>query len=438
MTGFRFTQYTFTLLTVLIVLSFTFVSDIAAEAEYATLSGRVITAEGEPVAGASIMLQMSTAETDSEGRFAFTKIAPNQTGLRVLRNPMMAKGSYRSNHTKLRAIKFGSVIFYPHDFHDLSRSATFAIEPGTDIKDVEVILERQLIVRGSIVFKNGEPVANTSLKINIDHLGLDGTGGDFGFSRPVQTDANGNFVHGTNTPGIYVMTLNHRGLSAASEPFIVEVGQPDERMVLTLDGNATDISVPPPEEPKKQRRHYPSNIAYVPGVWIINPANGHAYKRIDCEDREDAQVQAAVEDAHLVTITNEPEQIWLEAVFGPGPYWIGLTDVAKDGEWQWETGEPVTYTNWKEPDEGLQFLHEPPAFLKFLGVKGEEQFREEDEIDFEEDHKDLVIMSDWGWDGEIGKWQADHPKTARMAILEKDGMRSKVHGLSLPDITPEK
>ena len=93
MIGFRFTQRTFTLLTVLIVLSFACVSHIAAEAEYATLSGRVITAEGEPVAGASIMLQMSTAETDSEGRFAFTEIASGQTRLKVLRNPIEEKQS---------------------------------------------------------------------------------------------------------------------------------------------------------------------------------------------------------------------------------------------------------------------------------------------------------------------------------------------------------
>ncbi|MYG08883.1 hypothetical protein F4167_20165, partial [Candidatus Poribacteria bacterium] len=424
MTNLRFTKQRFTLLAVLIVLSFTFVSDIAAEVEDATLSGRVITAEGEPVAGASIMLQISTAITDSEGRFTFTEITPGQTRLKVLRNPMMAKGSFRANHTKVRAIKFGSVTFYPHDFHDTSRSATFAIEPGADIKDVEIIMERQLIVRSRIVFKNGEPLANMSLKINVDHLGLDGTGGDFGFNRPVQTDADGNFVHATNTPGIYVLSYNHRGLSAASDPFIIEAAKPHETVVLTLNGNISDLFVSPPEKPQRQRRHYPSNIAYVPGVWIINPANGHAYKWNDCEDRADAQAQAAVEEAHLVTITTEAEQIWIEAVFGHGPYWIGLTDVEKEGEWQWETGEPVIYTNWKEDNENEQFLNGqflmgPPAFLEFLGVKGEKQFREEDERDFEEEHKDFVIMSDSGWDAEIGKWQTTHPEAARMAILEK-------------------
>ena len=116
-----------------------------------------------------------------------------------------------------------------------------------------------------------------------------------------------------------------------------------------------------------------------------------------------------------------------------------MTDVVKEGEWQWETGEPVIYTNWKKDDaDDWSIIDEPPAFLKFLGFKDEGQFREDDEIDFEEEHKDLVIMSDWGWDEEIGKWQTAHLKTARMAILEKDGMRSKVHDLSLPDITPKK
>ena len=290
-----------------------------------------------------------------------------------------------------------------------------------DIKDVEVILERQLIVRGRIVFKNGGPFANTSLKIKIDQLDLDGTDG-YGFNRSFRTDANGNFVYATYTPGIYILSVNHRGLSAASEPFIIEAAKPHETVVLTLNGNAPDLSVSPPEAPEKQRRYYPLNIAYVPGVWIINPANGNAYKWIDCEDREDAQAQAVIEEAHLVTITSEAEQIWLEAVFGYGPYWIGLTDVAKEGEWQWETGEPVIYTNWKKDDEDDWFIDERPAFLKFLGVKGEDQFREEDERDLEEDEKDFVIISDWGWDEEIGKWQTAHPKTARMAILEKDGM----------------
>ena len=414
MTSLRLAKQRFTLRTVLIVLSFAFVSYSVAQEKPTILSGRLITAEGEPVVGARMMLQISTTETDAEGQFTFTRVTPSQTRLAVLRNPMMKSDPFQPSNTQIQAIKFGKVTFYPHDFHDSSRSATFGIEPGAEIKDIEVVMERQLIVRGKVLFKNGEPLADTSLKINIDYLYLDGTDGS-DFNRSFQTDADGNFVHATYTPGIYVFSIEHRGLSAASEPFIIEESKPHETVVLPLDGNATDLSETPPTEPKKQRLYHPSYIAEVPGVWVINPANGHAYKWIECDDREDAQIQAAAEEAHLVTITSEAEQIWLEAVFRLGPYWIGLTDVVKEGEWQWETGEPVIYTNWKEDDEDSRFLMEPPAFLKGLDFKDENRFPAENDM------KDYVIISDWSWDGEIGGWTpADHTKAARMAILERE------------------
>ena len=80
-------------------------------------------------------------------------------------------------------------------------------------------------------------------------------------------------------------------------------------------------------------------------------------------------------------------------------------------------------------------MGDPPALLKAFGAKNRRQRREEDE-------RDYAIMSS-RWDEEIGKWQMADAKGAprrgrtQMAILEKDGLRSKVHGLSLPDITPE-
>ena len=100
----------------------------------------------------------------------------------------------------------------------------------------------------------------------------------------------------------------------------------------------------------------------------------------------------------------------------------------------WETGEPVTYTNWGEEEEDI--LDEPPALLKAFGAKGDRQRRRANQEDY-------VIMSS-RWDEEmVGKWYPADAKSARrrgrvqMAILEKDGMRSKVGGLSLPDSTPE-
>ena len=61
---------------------------------------------------------------------------------------------------------------------------------------------------------------------------------------------------------------------------------------------------------------------------------------------EDAFAQAAKEDAYLVTINDEAEQNWLDQVFVAHRALIGLSDVEEEGQWQWHSGEPVTYTNW--------------------------------------------------------------------------------------------
>ena len=46
-----------------------------------------------------------------------------------------------------------------------------------------------------------------------------------------------------------------------------------------------------------------------------------------------------------MTINDAAEDEWLVATFGT-QYWIGLNDIAVEGEWVWSSGEPVTYTNW--------------------------------------------------------------------------------------------
>ena len=487
MTGFRFTKQPFTLLTGLIVLGFAVVVyQGAAEEQPSTLSGRVINAKGEPIAKVPIALlyvkvgengEIDTldnrarypflrqiparhlppefrdetpeetrmrppflkSETDSEGQFTFTGIATEMVQLMILplENDPVSPRSIPQNITpapEIQTVKFGKVAFHPHEssyFPPLG-AVTFAIKPGTNTENVEVkvLMEGPPKIQGRLVFKNGEPLVDTTVEINIGRLNLDWGAGST-FSRSLHTDADGNFVSAVYPLGAYALSVNHRGLSAVSEPFTVKAGELHEKVVLTLNGNSADLSDPPPKNPEEQRHGLPN----VPGMWVANPANGHAYKWIACDDWEDAQTQAADEGAHLVTITSEAEQIWLEAVFGEGPYWIGLTDVLKEGEWLWETGEPVTYTNWKEDEnEDLLLLGEPPALLKAFGVKGDRQRRE--------DERDYAIMSSH-WDEEIGKWRmadvkgaAPHGRT-QMAILEKDGMRSKIHGLSLPDATPK-
>lgn len=487
MTGFCIARQTFIFLTGLIVLGLAVANQVAAEAQPSTLSGRVVNVKGEPIAEASIvLLYVRTAgngdidtlydrslypflrqrpahfpqepggkppdeaelqmpppflksETDSEGQFTFTGIATEMVQLMVLpmENDTTPPTPQNSKPAlEIQTIKFGQVKFHPHEFSFLPPigAVTFAIKPGSEIKNIEVVIRNQPkpeILQGRLIFKNGEPFADTTVKINIGRLSSD-SGVGSAYSLSLHTDADGNFVSAVSSRGTYALSVNHRGLSAMSAPFTVEADKPDEKVVLTLNGNPADLSDSPPENPEERRHGLPDVL----GVWMVNPENGHAYKWIACDDWEDAQAKAADEEAHLVTITSETEQIWLEAVFGEGPYWIGLTDVLKEGEWIWETGEPVTYTNWVEDDEDEDLLGDPPALFKAFGAKNRHQHRRQEAEDY-------VIMSD-RWDKEIGRWYPADSKSARrrgrvqMAILEKDGMRSKVHGLSLPNITPEK
>lgn len=80
--------------------------------------------------------------------------------------------------------------------------------------------------------------------------------------------------------------------------------------------------------------------------WVVNPANGHAYKKIRCGSLADAQKKAETEGAYLVTINDEAEQKWLSGIFGNRLYWIGLSDAKTGGQWVWQNGDPLTYINW--------------------------------------------------------------------------------------------
>ncbi len=104
----------------------------------------------------------------------------------------------------------------------------------------------------------------------------------------------------------------------------------------------------------------------------MNPANGHAYKKVHCETRDDAITQATAEKAHLVTINDVKEQKWLSAVFGPEFYWIGLSDAKKEGKWQWHNSEPLTYQNWLPDDyfsESLDASKTDYAVITFIDGK---------------------------------------------------------------------
>lgn len=478
MTYFDFIKQALICITLIILFSFGAAYQSTAEEQASTFSGRITDKKGEPIADVPVLLlyvivdensgihlphnskqypflvqippmfsgakvanyqkmqelqPYLESKTDSDGKFTFTGIAAEMVQLMVL--PTMPPGKKMpiqelgtGNFTRLpqiHLIQFGEVSFYPHQFLYFPPlgAVTFAINPGTNIENVhlKVVMENPLNIRGRIVFENGEPLSETALQIYIGQLNLDGTS-DYPFSLPVliQTDEDGYFERNVFGPGVYALSVNYCGLSTLMKPFFLEGKQPPEVVVLTLNGNLDELENLPTENGETEETHslYMPNF---PGMWIINPANGHAYKRIKCNTRKDAQIQAAHEDAYLVTITSEAEQIWLEAVFGLGPYWIGLTDVEKEGKWQWDNGERLKYTNWIKLDD--RFSRDVPALLRFFGVKDDFQVKQEEKQDY-------AIMSSPNLHDKNGKWIAvesenSHFGQIRMAILEKDSVQAE-------------
>ena len=66
-----------------------------------------------------------------------------------------------------------------------------------------------------------------------------------------------------------------------------------------------------------------------------------------------SEATAVALGGHLVTINDQAEQDLLYDLFGTDAFRIGFTDQEVEGQWEWISGEPVTYTNWQlgEPND---------------------------------------------------------------------------------------
>ena len=419
---------------------------IAAEEETGTFSGRVIDAEGNPVAELPVMIGPTMpighgirpaffptnypttrrARTDANGQFSITGIAAGRSYFSALpRNvdvlfpsdleAKIAKAieekDYAAIHTsgvremetddfepdfEVLSVDIRGITFYPRN--DFSRIG-FSVEPGSHIKNVKVIVQPRMRIRGRVLFKDGTPLRNARLRLVFNYIREDGQGHGSSGGKP-RTDADGYFLFyldEKDDTANYTFSVESEELEATAGPVLLKPGDRLDGLTFTLDSEPIASKPPPRRMPFNPSATPPApkpiSIPAFETVWIVNPTNGHAYKKIPCESRDAAVAQATEEKAHLVTINDAEEQAWLSAVFGHEFYWIGLSDAEKEGQWQWDNGEPVTYENWL-----------PDDFFSESADAGERDYA-------------VTTFTD-------GKWYAVSPKSlllrmTAMAILEK-------------------
>ncbi|MEL6471494.1 MAG: NF038122 family metalloprotease [Cyanobacteria bacterium J06623_4] len=76
--------------------------------------------------------------------------------------------------------------------------------------------------------------------------------------------------------------------------------------------------------------------------------NGSQYLLSQAGSWEEAQAEAESLGGNLVTINDTDEAAWLKDTFLDGQaLWIGYTDKASEGQWEWISGEDTSYSNWQ-------------------------------------------------------------------------------------------
>ena len=418
--------------TLILLVCCAIVAACNASENTATFSGRLLDVEGEPISGHLVTLypvEMSdrgsafyrpitslvasagflTARTNKNGAFAFNQeISPGMIRIGLLppkllnniRKPDFKETDLRSEY-HLVSVKIGVMTFYADDTHGAG-STTFSLETDRRIQNAVIIARPEMWIQGKIVLADRKPLANATVMFKLQSREQGKSRGSRHSDRPKVTDAKGNFTYGLvyhNQPEFYKMSIEYQGLSAASKEFLIKGGTRYKGLVLTLNGDSSAIpDDPKPPKPPQMLGMIAAPEKLTPEQWIVNPANGHAYTKILCENLEAAKDQAASERAYLVAINDKDEQNWVSGVFGNELYWIGLHKTEKEAQWQWDNGERLVYTNWGPKDR----------FPNHILSAGEKQAAV---MSFVNGEWHAVGTEDLFW------------RVTQMAILEKDDSR---------------
>ncbi|RKU18391.1 hypothetical protein C6501_02895 [Candidatus Poribacteria bacterium] len=378
-------------------------------------SGRIIDEAGNPVVDSFVSIQrfsysksgsrmtppVLTEQTDAEGRFTFNNLHQGSVVLNVSVEPEDMPNSRRKDRTKILSMDIEGVRLYPTFKDEFRRRIAFVIQIGDNITDAVITVRPQIriekLIRARVVFADGSPLSNANLYSFLKQNDLSGSGESVSVYE-IKTDSNGDFQYnlGDNEGHFfYILAVKYRNLVAKAAPFMFKADEHEVDLVLKLSGNSNSTTeIRTYSWSGRSSSHEAHELLNPPAVWIVNPLNNHAYKWVQCESIEDAIAKAVQEEAYLVAINDEAEYNWIRAVFWQGPFWIGLSDVEQEGQWQWHSGEPLIYTNW-----AASYKHD----------------------DSNTDEKDYVAVGMFGrWYAVDIKDQESIHRDTRTAILEKE------------------
>ncbi len=343
---------------VVVVLSFLISWNATAQKGMSSLSGRVMDAEGEPVAGLKLAIKpveisrgwekgprapissWSRAVTDKNGLFSITNIDPVSSRLVMFPE--------NGSDFEIISLEFGDITVYSAAFRGgfptWFGKPTIEIKPGSHLDNVVVNVQKpRMRISGRVLFPDGKPLTNMEIDLTVlrrrrsTKFIFFSTGGSGGSSRRfVKTDAEGYFVtYLLNKESEYLVLVKYEGVSTKSRWFYLRQGQRKDNLILRLRGF------------EEHRLNRSKRVKARQAAWTVNPENHHAYKIIECDSWDDAQAKAQAENAYLVSINDEKEQKWLESVYWQKTFfWIGLRVPEKGTAWQWHSGQPLVYANW--------------------------------------------------------------------------------------------
>lgn len=138
-------------------------------------------------------------------------------------------------------------------------------------------------------------------------------------------------------------------IAILATPFSAPTQKPTSMPTPTLSPTPTLAPVltptrAPTPTPSNPIQTFPTNGVYFGGnlYLFVNQAKTWQEAKLDCENM----------GGHLAVISSDEEMHFVSTIIPQKEsenhiVWIGGSDAAKEGKWEWVTGEAFSYTNWK-------------------------------------------------------------------------------------------